>query len=308
MQHTPVMVSEVLTFLLHDNSRIILDGTLGAGGHAEAVLDSRPDVQLIGVDRDPTALRLAEDRLARFAQRVRLVQGVYSELDAVLEGSGRVDGVLLDLGVSSMQLDDPSRGFSYSADGRLDMRMSQSGRTAREWLEDAEVSDVARALRQNGDVRRAKRIARALKNAADAGGLRFTGELKAAVETALGSVARPSELSRVFQAIRIQVNDELNLLDKFFSAVIGHVNPGGRIVVISYHSLEDLTTKSFFKLQSAKCICPPGVPVCNCTHSPTLRVLTRRVVKPSAEEIAANVRSRSARLRAGEVLRAERER
>jgi 16S rRNA (cytosine1402-N4)-methyltransferase len=303
MKHTPVMISQVLTFLLHENSRIILDGTVGAGGHAEAVLERHSGVRLVGVDRDPTALRIAEDRLARFGDRVRLVQGVYTDLETVLSGVGRVDGVLLDLGLSSMQLDDPGRGFSYSSEGGLDMRMSQSGRTAREWLEDTEASEVATVLRRNGDVRRAKRIARALKAASDAGELRSTADLRTVVEKALGTGTKPSELSRVFQAIRIQVNDELNLLDRFLGAIIGHMNPGGRIVVISYHSLEDRTVKSFFKLQSATCICPPGVPVCTCSHSPALRVLTRRVVKPSNEEVAANVRSRSAKLRAAEALR-----
>jgi 16S rRNA (cytosine1402-N4)-methyltransferase len=308
MEHTPVMVSQVLTFLLHEHSKTILDGTLGAGGHAEAILDSRPAIRLIGIDRDPTALRLAESRLARFGDRVRLSLGVFSDLDAVLRGDGPVDGVLLDLGLSSVQLDDPVRGFSYSADGELDMRMSRSGMTAREWLERAEASEIATVLRRNGDVRRARRVAQAIRAAADAGDMRHTAELRAAVERALGAGASPAELSRVFQAIRIHVNDELHMLDRFLETVLGHVNPGGRIVIISYHSLEDRSVKSFFKLQSATCICPPDAPVCTCARSPALRVLTRRVVKPSEEEVAANVRARSARLRAAEVLSTGRER
>jgi 16S rRNA (cytosine1402-N4)-methyltransferase len=307
MFHTAVMVPQTLTYLLHDNSRIILDGTIGAGGHAEAVLDRNSGVRLIGVDRDPTALRLAKDRLSRFGDRVRLVHGVFPDLDQVLQGEGRVDGVLLDLGLSSMQLDDPGRGFSYSTDDALDMRMSQSGVTAREWLEGADVREIADAFRQNADIRRAKRIAGAVKAASEAGVLRTTGDLKAVVEKTLGSGASPSELSRVFQAIRIRVNDELILLDRFLGTVIGHMNPGGRIVVISYHSLEDRTVKSFFKLQSATCSCPPEMPVCTCARSPALRVLTRRVVRPTSDEVAANVRARSAKLRAAEVLRAERE-
>ncbi|MGD8414066.1 MAG: 16S rRNA (cytosine(1402)-N(4))-methyltransferase RsmH [Candidatus Latescibacterota bacterium] len=307
MSHTPVMVSQTLTYLLHEDPRIIVDCTVGAGGHAEAVLESHPSVRLIGIDRDPTALRVAKDRLARFGSRVRLVHGVYSDLDRALNEEGRADGVLLDLGLSSMQLDDPGRGFSYSVDEPLDMRMSQTGITAADWLAGAEVSDIAEVFRRNADVRQAKRIAPAVKAAVDAGAMRTTGDLKTVVQKTLGSRATPAELSRVFQAVRIKVNDELNQLDSFFGGLVGCMNPGGRIVVISYHSLEDRVVKSYFKLQSASCTCPPEAPVCTCARSPVLRVLTRRVVKPTAAEVAENVRARSARLRAAEVLRVERE-
>lgn len=304
MKHTPVMLPQVLTFLPQEQSRIVLDGTVGAGGHAEALLDSHSGLQLIGVDRDPTALRLAQDRLARFGSRVRLIHGLYSNLETVLSGVGRVDGVFLDLGLSSMQLDEPGRGFSYSSEGQLDMRMSQSGRTANEWLQSAEISEIATVLRRYGEIRQAKRIARIIKDAVDSGELRSTSDLRSTVEKARGGWVKPADLSRLFQAIRIHINDELDLLDRFLESVIDFVNPGGRIVIISYHSLEDRAVKSFFKLQSATCICPPGTPVCTCARSPVLRVLTPRVVKPSDAEVAANSRSRSAKLRAAEVLRA----
>jgi 16S rRNA (cytosine1402-N4)-methyltransferase len=302
MEHKPVLVTEVLDFLLHERSTVVLDGTVGAGGHAQAILDHHSGVHLIGVDRDPTALRVAADRLARFGNRVRLVHGVFADLDDILAGDGRVDGVLLDLGVSSMQLDDPDRGFSYMADGALDMRMGDAGRRADEWIARTDAAEIAASLRRYGEVRRAKKIAREIKEAADRGAMRSTGELRAAVDRALGGAASPAELSRVFQAVRIHINGELELLDRFFVTVLDHVNPGGRIVVISYQSLEDRTVKSFFKLESATCVCPPGVPVCSCGHTPRVRVLTRRVVKPSADEIAANARARSARLRAAEVV------
>lgn len=302
MEHTPVMVSEVIDYLLHDHPGFILDGTVGAGGHAEELLSRHSGVRLIGVDRDPTALRLAGDRLARFGDRVRLVHGVFSDFAALLEDGQRVDGVLLDLGVSSMQLNRPERGFSHSSAGLLDMRMDRTGITAREWLESTDEAEIAVTLRRNGEVRRARRIARWIKNAARAGELDTTAGLRAAVERALGPTASVGELSRVFQAVRIHVNDELGMLDRFLDGIIDRVNVGGRIVIISYHSLEDRAVKSFFKLQSATCVCPPGSPICVCAHSPALRVLTRRVVKPSAQEIAANVRSRSARLRAAEVI------
>jgi 16S rRNA (cytosine1402-N4)-methyltransferase len=201
-----------------------------------------------------------------------------------------------------MQLDDPSRGFSYSTDGSLDMRMGTDGTPVREWIAQADAKEITAALRRYGEVRRAKKIARAIKEAADSDSMRSTADLKTAVGRALGARSAPSELSRVFQAFRIQINGELELLDRFLATVLDHVHPGGRIVIVSYHSLEDRAVKSFCKLESTTCVCPPGLPVCSCGHVPRVRVLTRRVVKPSPEEIAANVRARSARLRAVEVI------
>jgi len=302
MEHRPVLVPEVLDLLLLERTKVVLDGTVGAGGHAQAILEHHSGVHLIGVDRDPTALRSAADRLTQFGNRVSLVRGVFANLDDILPGGGCVDGVLLDLGVSSMQLDDPARGFSYMADGALDMRMGDQGLRAEEWIAQSDAAEIATALRRFGEVRRAKKIARVIKERSDEGAMHTTGDLKAAVERAVGSGASPSELSRVFQAVRIQVNGELEMLDRFLTTVFDHVNPGGRVVVISYQSLEDRAVKSFFKLESATCVCPPGVPVCACGHTPRIRVLTRRVVKPSKEEVATNVRSRSARLRAAETL------
>jgi 16S rRNA (cytosine1402-N4)-methyltransferase len=302
MEHIPVMESEVLEFLLHEKSKVILDGTVGAGGHAEAILDRHSGVLLVGVDRDPTSFRSASDRLAHFGNRARLVRGVFPDLDTILSGVGRLDGVLLDLGLSSMQLDDPSRGFSYAADGELDMRMGPEGPSARDWIEGADTPEIAAVLRRNGEVRQAKRIARAIGEASANGDMRTTGDLKAAVERAIGARAKPSELSKVFQAIRIHVNDELGQLDRFLDNILDHMNPAGRIVILSYHSLEDRAVKLFFKVASATCVCPPGTPICNCGNTPRVRVLTRRIVRPSANEVAANVRSRSARLRAAEVL------
>ena len=302
MDHIPVLTAEVLRYLVHENSRLLIDGTVGAGGHAAALLESNSDLRLIGVDRDPTALQIASDRLARFENRVRLVRGVFPDLAAVLSPGELADGILLDLGLSSMQLDDPDRGFSYSAGGALDMRMDQTGEPLGEWLAGAAEPDIAGVLKRYGEVTRARNIARHIKSAADAGGLETTLDLKAAVERALGGTVKPAELSRVFQAFRVHVNRELELLDGFLAVCIDHLKPGGRIVIISYHSLEDRAVKLFFKTESAICICPPGLPVCTCAHKPRLRVLTRRVVKPSAVEIAANSRARSARLRAAEVI------
>jgi 16S rRNA (cytosine1402-N4)-methyltransferase len=296
------MAAEVLGYLIHNKSRLIVDGTVGAGGHAEAVLESDSDICLVGIDRDPTALKIASDRLSRYGKRARLVRGVFPDLKSALTPETHADGILLDLGLSSMQLDDPGRGFSYSAEGTLDMRMGMEGDPLTEWLAKATESEIAATLRQFGEVFRSKRIARVIVEAARMGDMNTTLDLKAAVERVLGSRVKPSELSKVFQAFRVRTNNELELLDRFFSVCLDYLNPGGRIVIISYHSLEDRAVKIFFKTESATCICPPGLPICACGHKPRVRVLTRRVGKPSAEEISANSRARSARLRAAEVL------
>lgn len=302
MNHTPVMVSEVLRYLLHDDSKTILDGTVGAGGHSQAILDANPQIQIIAVDRDPTALQIASDHLARYGTRVRLVRGLYSDLPRVLEESGSVDGVFLDLGVSSMQLDESARGFSHGSGGPLDMRMGPDVPTAKEWIESNGVDELALVLRRFGEIRRAKMTARKIKEAAHAGTMNTTADLRAAVERVHGAGAPPSVLSRVFQALRIRVNSELDILASFLERVLDVVNRSGRIVIISYHSLEDRAVKSFFRTESSGCLCPPGTPVCVCGHTPRVRVLTRRVVKSSAAEIEKNPRSRSARLRAVEVI------
>lgn len=302
MIHSPVMVSEVLQYLIHENSKNILDATIGTGGHAAAILERCSSVRLIGLDRDPTSLRAACDRLSRFGDRVKLVQGVFADLVRALAGIGRVDGVLADLGVSSAQLDSPERGFSYQADGPLDMRMGTEGVPAADWVERSGVEEIASVLRRYGEVRHAKRLARAIKQAAGQGKLRTTAQLKSVVENTLGAGATPSEMSRVFQAFRIQANSEMEQLDEFLAGVLDHANPKARIVVIAYHSLEDRAVKAWLKLESASCICPPGIPVCACGHLPRIRVLTKRVVRPSPTEVSSNSRARSARLRAAEAL------
>ncbi len=302
--HVPVLVDEVLKNLLCDATRTVVDGTVGAGGHAEAILSARSDVTLIGVDRDPHAIGLAASRLERFGARVRLVCGVYSDLADAVRGE-RVDGVLLDLGVSSMQIDSGERGFSYSIDGPLDMRMSGDGRSAEALLRESDADELAGLLRELGGVRRPRQVARAIVRAVDAGELRTTGDLKRAVVSALGVGATTSELSRVFQSIRIAVNAELDLLKSFLENIIDILEPDGRIVIISYHSHEDRMVKSFFREQSADCLCPPGLPVCVCGHTARLELIMRRAIRPTKEEVAANPRSRSALLRAARVLERE---
>jgi 16S rRNA (cytosine1402-N4)-methyltransferase len=302
MSHVPVMVGEVVHYLVYDRTRLVLDGTVGCGGHARAILDACPHVGLVGVDRDPQALRIAKRVLAPYGSRVRLVEGNYTELSRIAGECGTLDGALLDFGVSSLQLGDPLRGFSYLLDGPLDMRMSDTGGTAAALIGRMTEMDLARVLEQYGEVRGASRIARAIKRATATGRLASTSDLKRAVDSALVGKSAPALLSKVFQAIRIAVNGELDNIRDFLGSIFACLNPNARLVFISYHSLEDRMIKDFFKRESAGCICPPGTPVCICGHTASLEVLTRRVVKPSETEVKENPRARSARLRAARVI------
>jgi 16S rRNA (cytosine1402-N4)-methyltransferase len=254
-------------------------------------------VSLIGIDRDPAALASTAERLSSFGNRVRLVQGVFSDLALVL-GDQRADGVLLDLGISSAQIDERERGFAHAHSGPLDMRMGASGETAAELIARADLDTITGILRELGEARQPRRVARAILRARDEGHMATTGDLRAAVEGAIGRGAAPSELSRVFQALRIAVNDELSHLRRFLDGVLALLNPGGRLVIISYHSLEDRMVKQFMRDASATCVCPPEVPVCVCGRSPQIQMLTRRALGPRDQEIARNPRSRSAHLRA----------
>jgi len=296
------MTTEVLEFLLHERSRLIVDATVGIAGHATAILSARPDIQLVGIDRDPNALQQAKLILKNFSNRVRLVNANYSDMDRVLLPDERADGVFADLGLSSLQLDTGPRGFSYATDGPLDMRMSQDGLTARELLETTDADDLAQLLREYGEVDGPRRIANKIHAAVAGGEMNTTGDLRKAIDSALRGTAPPALLSKVFQAIRIAVNDELGGLKRFLVGLVGRLNRHAAIVVISYHSLEDRLVKEFFRRESRDCICPPQAPVCACDHHATLQVLTRRVVKPSRQEIASNPRARSAKLRAARVV------
>jgi 16S rRNA (cytosine1402-N4)-methyltransferase len=302
MNHVPVMAGEVVQYLIYERSELVLDGTVGCGRHAQAILDTNPLVRIIGVDTDAEALGAAGKLLARYGSRVRLLNTSYADVSVIARDSGAFDGVMLDLGVSSLQLDDPERGFSYLKNGPLDMRMSGSGETAMELIERLDNADLAAILRGYGEVTGGSRIARAIKQAAAAGRMGSTLELKKAVETAVGGRPAPGLLSQVFQAIRIAVNDELDNIRKFLGSVLGCVNTDARLVFISYQSLEDRTIKEFLKRESTDCVCPPKTPVCTCGHRASLELLTHRVVKPTEAEIAGNPRARSARLRAARVV------
>ena len=280
-----------------------LDGTLGGGGHAEAILEaSSPDGRLIGLDQDPAAVEEAGRRLARFGNRVVIHNASFAEVDRTpgIE-RGMLDGALLDLGVSSAQIDDKARGFSYRQDAPLDMRMGPRGEPVREWLSRAELSEIQRVLREYGEERHAHRIARVIVRERERAPVLTTGRLREIVKSAVPASGHPlKSVARVFQALRILVNDELGALARGLEHSVAALRPGGRLVVIAYHSLEDRMVKHTFRELASDCVCPPDFPVCRCDKVAEVVVLTKRPVVPSAREIEVNPRARSARLRAAE--------
>ena len=296
--HRPVMRTEAVRFLAPDRGGIYVDGTVGLGGHAAAILTAGPEARLIGIDRDPQALRYAAARLAQFGDRVRLVHGNYRDLTEILSGLGieAIDGFLLDLGLSSLQLDAPERGFSFRADGPLDMRMDPTQKTsAADLVNAASVEELARILRDYGEERFAGRIARAIVAARP---IETTGALAEVVRRAIPRrfhERRIDPATRTFQALRIAVNDELRNLQDGLAAGFAALRPGGVIVVISFHSLEDRIVKRFFrKLATPRYeSLAPGPPL-----PPQAEVLTKKPLRPSEEEIGENPRARSAKLRA----------
>jgi len=297
--HTPVLYQQVLSALNPGAGSRIIDGTVGAGGHAWGLLDaSNPDGLLLGLDRDPQALALAEQRLEPFGQRVVLRQGNYANMQkfAATLGWEHVHAVLLDLGLSSMQLDQAERGFSIRRDGPLDMRFDPGQVTSAEDLVNESPSEeLEQIIRTFGEEPRARRIVRAIVAARP---IRTTSELANIVAGAVGGAGRRIHpATRTFQALRIAVNEELENLSQGLEQALTLLVPGGRLAVISFHSLEDRIVKLTFRRESQDCICPPRQPVCTCDHHARVRVLTKKPIGPDDEEIQANSRARSARLR-----------
>lgn len=312
--HVPVMVGEAVRGLAGADGDgaggadgaggVFVDGTLGEGGHSEAVLRAFPGARLVlGIDLDGRSVVAAAGRLAGFGARFAAVQGNYADMRVLAGGLGvgAADGVLLDLGFSSRQVDGPGYGMSFQLDERLDMRYDggqgvDAGEVVNTWAE----GELAEAFRRYGEEPRAGAAARAIVRERAARPVMTTGALAGVVERAVGGRRgrRIHPATRVFQALRIVVNGELDNLQGGLAAAVGLLRPGGRLVVISYHSLEDRIVKGFLARGSAWCVCPPGLPVCVCGHSATVAVVNRRVVRPAREELEANPRSRSARLRA----------
>jgi 16S rRNA (cytosine1402-N4)-methyltransferase len=286
--------------LAPERGGFFVDATVGAGGHAERLLDGGAGVRLLGIDRDPDALDLARERLARFGNRVDLVAGDFADLEELLAGQPAADGILADLGVSSMQLDRDERGFSFRRDGPLDMRMGRNGRTAADIVATASVEELTRIFRDYGEERMAAKIARGIVAERTKSPIQTTRHLARIVAGQKGSREKIDPATRVFQALRIEVNQELVALGRFLAAAVARLNAGGRLAVISYHSLEDRIVKDAFRRDSGICLCPPKLPACVCGARAALRVLTRRPIRPGEAELRRNPRSRSARLRVAE--------
>jgi 16S rRNA (cytosine1402-N4)-methyltransferase len=314
-RHVPVLLKEVLSFQNPRSGQRYLDATLGLGGHASALLRNAAtsgvtDVQLLGLDRDASALALARVRLAPFGQAVHTRHRPFSDCEAAFvdmrsHGWTGIDFVLADIGVSSLQLDEAERGFSFWANGPLDMRMDQSrGKNAATLVNETPVARLMEIIRTYGEDPMAGRIARAIDDARAEKRIESTLELARIVERAYPAkwraTSRNHPATRTFQALRMAVNDELGELECFLRSAVTLLNPKGRVAVITFHSLEDRIVKRFFRTEAASCLCPSHVPVCVCGHKASLRILTPKPLGPSREEVAANPRAASAKLRVAE--------
>lgn len=305
-RHVPVLAREVVTILRPAPGMLLLDGTLGGGGHSELFLAGGAHV--IGIDKDPLAVAAATARLARYGEAFRAVRADFRDARGVLTALGiaGVDGALVDLGVSSPQLDDPDRGFSFREAGPLDMRMGTDGETVAELLERIEERDLARILDEYGEEPFARPVARALKSAVASGETLDTARLAEIVAGAIPRRAWPKRIhpaTRTFQALRIAVNDELGALAAWLDSLPGLLNLRGRAAAISFHSLEDRMVKERFRSLTHGCTCPADLPVCSCGALASFEPVTRKAVKASEDEVAANSRARSARLRCVERIR-----
>ena len=311
--HVPVLVDEVMTMLAPAPGSLQIDGTVGGGGHAERILEATdPDGRLLGLDADGAAIARVGDRLgSRYGDRLQLRQANFRDLARVAPeaGFGAVDGCFLDLGLSSQQLVDTDRGFGFRAGGPLDMRFdTQRGIPAAELLATLDATALAALFRRYGEEPFAGRIARAIVEARSGAPVETAEELAALVERAapsrIAGRRRVHPATRVFQALRIAVNEELDALAEGLSGALDLLRPGGRLAVLSYHSLEDRIVKQFFQAERRGCNCPPEAPVCVCGRAPRVRLVTPKGITPGEEEIAMNPRARSARLRVAERLAA----
>ena len=307
--HIPVLLRGVLEYLTFPTDRParLIDGTLGGAGHTTALLEKYPQLEVLGIDRDDAALEASAARLAKFGSRVKLARGNYSECaDIAAEHNwDKVDGVLFDIGVSSPQFDVAERGFSWRNPGPLDMRMDRRSEvTAGRLLNRSSVEELTRIFRDYGEIKRARRLAEEIVSVRSSMMFGTTDELVAVCDRVLGR-SKPGTLpapTLVFQALRIAVNDELGELERGLSAATGILNCGGRMAVISFHSLEDRMVKNYFRDKSIDCICPPTLPVCCCNNKAQLKVILKHPYTADDEELAANTRSACARLRVAQKL------
>ena len=299
-RHIPAMAEEVADLLVTDTGGLYIDATLGTGGHTAYLLDHVPgSFRVIGLDQDRLAIEKASGFLERHSGRIEFLHGNFRNIKD-LTGVANCTGIVADLGISSLQLSDVLRGFSYQEDGPLDMSMGEGAQSVSKLLATAGEKEISYLIKEFGEERRHRAIAREIARIGRENPMTTTGELRAAVERATGQHGLMATLSRVFQAFRIWANSEMDALEEFLPQAVELLEPGGRIVVISYHSLEDRIVKQFFKLEESECICPPDFPECRCAKKKRLRIMTRRPVRPSREELQKNQRARSAKLRAAE--------
>lgn len=306
MEHLPVLENEVVEFLNPKRGDTIVDCTLGLGGHALRIIPKLgKSGNYIGFDLDEENLSEARKRLDGYGEQITLVKRNFRYLsDELLKlGFDQVDGILLDLGLSSPHVDDPSRGFSFREEGELDMRYDRSsGKSAYDVVNHYSDEELIKIFREYGEERMARRIAGAIVEVRKIAPLKTTKELSELIESVVRGKSHIDPSTRVFQALRIEVNDEIGALKEVLPQAFSHLKKGGRMVVISYHSLEDRIVKHFFKDEARECICPKEIPICVCNHKPTLKILTKKPLTPTPEEIERNRRARSAKLRAIEKL------
>jgi 16S rRNA (cytosine1402-N4)-methyltransferase len=313
MKHEPVLFSEVLEFLgPNRGDGVLVDATVGLGGHAEALLERHPDVRLVAIDRDPEALERSRQRLMRFGDRVTFVRGRHESLIDILKqlGIATVSGLLADLGVSSMQLDDAARGFSFRFEGPLDMRMAglgDEGRSAADLVNKLDEFELAKIIRDYGEEPMARRIAQAIVAARDEAPITTTTRLSEVIRS-VKKQRKPHDIdpsTLTFQALRIATNEELIGLDRFVDDAVSVLETGARVAIISFHSLEDRIVKRAFRRLEGECTCPPNMPVCGCGAKALIAILTGRPVTASEEEMQRNPRSRSAKLRVAERIESQ---
>ena len=304
-QHESVFGREVFQNLNLERDSLIVDGTLGDGGHTELLLKNTTNVRVLGIDRDMRAIERAEKRLASFRSRITLVHGNFSDIKIILKKANlmNVDGLILDLGVSSPQLDSPNRGFSFMRNGPLDMRMDSSQKiTAADLLVELSDEKLVSIIKEYGEERFSKRIVRAIRQAQTKSSIKTTLQLSNIISTAVHA-SRQYKIhpaTRTFQALRIAVNSELEHIKKALVDSVDILQESARVIVISFHSLEDRIVKNFFKNEEKDCVCPPKFPICSCGKKQRLKIITRKPIIPTVEEVTRNARASSAKLRVGE--------
>lgn len=303
--HKPVLLESVINGLQLKPGGTYIDGTVGAGGHSQQILQhSSPDGRLLAFDQDPVALEIAKDTLRQFGERVTFVLANFEGMHphAARHGLPQANGILLDLGVSSMQFDAPERGFSFQEDGPLDMRMGPHiEQSAADWVNTLSQDDLADLIYQYGEERESRRIARFIIENRPIHQTKRLADIVIRAKRSRRKKIHPA--TQTFQALRIAVNDELGAVERVLPQIIDLLQPGGRICIISFHSLEDRLVKQFFRQESTACICPPEQPVCTCSHQPTIKLITRKPIIATATEISENPRARSAKLRVAEKVR-----